>query len=188
MASIIKVNDIQNTSGANIINESSNTITIGASGDTITIPSGATISNNGTASGFGKIGQVVQTVGTGTTTTSSTSFTEFLSVDITPTSTSSKVLIQFSGGGSNGGSGYQAFFTIYRNDTTNLAAAGNPGFGKFYNPDNVGTFASITFLDSPNTTSSTQYSLYVRSASSSQSVKMGEDASNYTITAMEVLA
>ena len=54
-------------------------------------------------------------------------------------------------------------------------------------PDNVGTFASITFLDSPNTTSSTQYSLYVRSASSSQSVKMGEDASNYTITAIEVL-
>ena len=55
MASIIKVNDIQNTSGANIINESSNTITIGASGDTITIPSGATITNNGTASGFGGI-------------------------------------------------------------------------------------------------------------------------------------
>jgi hypothetical protein len=42
MASIIKVQDIQNTSGANIINESSNTITIGASGDTIQIASGAT--------------------------------------------------------------------------------------------------------------------------------------------------
>jgi len=53
MASIIKVNDIQNSSGDNIINESSNTITIGASGDTITIPSGATITNNGTATGFG---------------------------------------------------------------------------------------------------------------------------------------
>jgi len=53
MASIIKVNDIQNTSGANIINESSNTITIGASGDNIIIPSGATITNNGTATGFG---------------------------------------------------------------------------------------------------------------------------------------
>ena len=137
---------------------------------------------------LGKIGQVVQTVGTGTTTTTSTSFTEFLSIDITPTSTSSKVLIQFSGGGSNGGSGYQAFFTLYRNDTTNLAASGNSGFGKLYNPDNVGAFASITFLDSPNTNSSTQYSLYCRSASSSQSVKMGEDGSNYTITAMEVLA
>ena len=42
MASIIKVNDIQNTSGANIINESSNTITLGDSGDTIQVASGVT--------------------------------------------------------------------------------------------------------------------------------------------------
>ena len=43
MASIIKVDTIQDQSGNNIINENANTITIGASGDTITIPSGATI-------------------------------------------------------------------------------------------------------------------------------------------------
>ena len=42
MASILKVDTIQDQSGNNIINESSDTITIGASGDTITIPSGAT--------------------------------------------------------------------------------------------------------------------------------------------------
>jgi lipid A disaccharide synthetase len=41
---ILKVDTIQDQSGNNIINESSDTITIGASGDTITIPSGATIS------------------------------------------------------------------------------------------------------------------------------------------------
>ena len=35
MTSTIKVNNIQNQCGANIINESSNTITIGASGDTL---------------------------------------------------------------------------------------------------------------------------------------------------------
>ena len=44
MSSIIKVDTIQNQSGANIISESSNTITVGASGDTITVPSGATLS------------------------------------------------------------------------------------------------------------------------------------------------
>jgi hypothetical protein len=43
MTSILKVDTIQDTAGNNIINESSDTITIGASGDTITIPSGATI-------------------------------------------------------------------------------------------------------------------------------------------------
>jgi hypothetical protein len=53
MASILKVDTIQDQSGNNIINENADTITIGASGDTVTIPSGATISNLGTASGFG---------------------------------------------------------------------------------------------------------------------------------------
>jgi hypothetical protein len=43
MTSILKVDTIQDTAGNNIINESSDTITIGASGDTITIPSGATL-------------------------------------------------------------------------------------------------------------------------------------------------
>jgi len=53
MTAILKVDTIQDTAGNNIINENSNTITIGASGDTITIPAGATITNSGTATGFG---------------------------------------------------------------------------------------------------------------------------------------
>ena len=53
MTSILKADTIQDTDGNNIINENSNTITIGASGDTISIPSGATITNSGTATGFG---------------------------------------------------------------------------------------------------------------------------------------
>ena len=47
MASILKVDTIQDQSGNNIINENADTITIGASGDTITIPSGATFSAPG---------------------------------------------------------------------------------------------------------------------------------------------
>ena len=43
MASILKVDTIQDQSGNNIINESADTITIGASGDTIAIPTGATL-------------------------------------------------------------------------------------------------------------------------------------------------
>jgi len=56
MASIIKVDDVQDAAGNNIINEAGDVITIGASGDTITIPSGATITNSGTATGFGGLG------------------------------------------------------------------------------------------------------------------------------------
>jgi len=58
MSSIIKVDTVQDTDGNNIINENANTITIGASGDTITIPAGATITNNGTQTGFGRTGTV----------------------------------------------------------------------------------------------------------------------------------
>jgi len=66
MASIIKVDTIQDQDGNNIINENANTITIGASGDTITIPSGATLANNGTATGFASIAWQ-STIVTGTT-------------------------------------------------------------------------------------------------------------------------
>ena len=52
MTSTIKVNNIQNQCGQNIINESSNTITIGASGDTVTLGSGAS------QTGFGRTGTV----------------------------------------------------------------------------------------------------------------------------------
>ena len=45
MSSILKVDTIQDQSGNNIINENADTITIGASGDTITIPAGATLSS-----------------------------------------------------------------------------------------------------------------------------------------------
>ena len=52
MTSIIKVNNLQNQCGANIISESSNTITIGASGDTVVLAAGAS------QSGFGRSGSV----------------------------------------------------------------------------------------------------------------------------------
>ena len=52
MASTIKVDNIQNQCGANIIKEDSNTITLGASGDTVTLASGAS------QTGFGRTGTV----------------------------------------------------------------------------------------------------------------------------------
>ena len=52
MASTIKVNNIQNQCGANIANKCGSTITLGASGDTITLASGAS------QTGFGRTGTV----------------------------------------------------------------------------------------------------------------------------------
>ena len=64
MTSTIKVNNIQNQCGQNIINENSNTITIGASGDTIALAAGAS------QTGFGASGAV-----TWDTTVKTTGFT-----------------------------------------------------------------------------------------------------------------
>jgi hypothetical protein len=47
MTSILKVDTIQDTAGNNIINESGDTITIGASGDTVNVV--GTLQNNGSA-------------------------------------------------------------------------------------------------------------------------------------------
>ena len=52
MASTIKVNNIQNQCGANIVNKCSTTITLGASGDTIQLACGAS------QTGFGRTGTV----------------------------------------------------------------------------------------------------------------------------------
>jgi len=76
--------------------KSGTALEIGSSGDTITVPSGATIVNSGTATGFG--GGLVLQVVTGTTTTKVTNSTNVfadtgLTVNITPASSSNKVLI-----------------------------------------------------------------------------------------------
>jgi len=47
MSSILKVDEIQDTSGNNIINENANTVTIGKSGDTVNVV--GTLQNNGSA-------------------------------------------------------------------------------------------------------------------------------------------
>ena len=81
MTSILKVDELQDTSGNLIIKEDSNTITIGASGDTITIPSGATITNSGTATGFGggKVLQVIYAVTSTQVDLTSTTWTDVVS-------------------------------------------------------------------------------------------------------------
>jgi len=110
MTSIIKVDNIQNTSGDNIINESSGTITVGASGDTISIPSGATITNSGTATGFGggKVAQVVYQNFTSSFTTTSSSYADTgLTLAITPTASDSKLYIQvFANGVAHNGNSF----------------------------------------------------------------------------------
>ena len=107
---------------------------LGDSGDTFTVPSGATldiasgatITNSGSQSGFGKVLQVVQGVKTDTFSTQSATLVDItgLSVDITPSSTSSKVLVFVSVWASS--SYYVAHIGLFR-DSTEIAVAPTAG-------------------------------------------------------------
>ena len=174
MASILKVDTIQDTSGNNIINESSNTITIGASGDTIAIPSG------GKLTAPGHVLQVVSVVDDTDTSITTATYTDTgLSANITPISTSSKILVtvnhnvrlQRSTTNSYGGikllRGSTDIFNPNPND-------GNGPYGLGYISGETSAVLSVMhttqFLDSPSSTSQqtykTQGRVYIASSSS----------------------
>jgi len=93
MTAILKVDTIQDTSGNNIINENAGTVTIGKAGNTTNIV--GTLQNDGAALVTGKVLQVVSVAKTDTFSTTSTSFVDVtgLTLNITPSSTSSKILV-----------------------------------------------------------------------------------------------
>ena len=110
MASIIKVDDVQDAAGNNIIKEAADTITIGASGDTIALASGAS------QSGFGKVLQSVNVLSGALITATSNLFPEddtipqntegdeVMTLAITPVSATSKLHIFVNAFGSHSAS------------------------------------------------------------------------------------
>ena len=117
--------------------------------------------------GAGAVLQVVQMTSDTQDTTTSTSFVDtVLTLSITPSSTTSKVLIMASFTGGNNTSEAGARFTIKRT-STNLGNGTN-GFSNNndlcsgYHHNNV----CLTYLDSPSTTSATTYTIQQRADSS----------------------
>jgi hypothetical protein len=106
--------------------------------------------------------QVVQaTLSTQASTTSTSYVSTGLTATITPSSTSSEVLA-FVIGSVSATAGLDAFYTIFRGDTTtgtNLGAAN--GFANFYHTGSGGGTASaaIDYLDSPATASAQVYTV-----------------------------
>jgi len=110
--------------------------------------------------GGGKVLQVLTATDSTHRTTTSTSFvtaSNTLSVDITPSATSSKIFVQASfEAGTNSGS--RGFWTIYR-DSSNLGNAN----GMFSVNASNDVSGSMTFLDSPSSTSQLTYAVYMKS-------------------------
>jgi len=161
MSSEIKANKISPATGT--------AFTLGDSGDTFTVPSGVTLTNNGTASGFGggKVLQVVQaTKGDTASTTSRTAVTTGLEASITPSATSSKVLVTVVFGYTCEAD-VNSVFQLWRDSTAiHLAdAAGNrerASAASIYQASG-GTAnmygGTINALDTPSSTSSITYKL-----------------------------
>ena len=148
-------------------------LTIGSAGQSLKVNSSANGFEFGAVGGGGKVLQVLTNVTTSTTSTSSTSyiFTNAPTISITPSATSSKVLILGTMSLYNNRANYFSAGTIYR-DSTNLATSSGSGdmiHVRTQDADEVYGCVSIAFLDSPNTTSATTYKFGYRAESSSDS-------------------
>jgi hypothetical protein len=180
---------------------------------TLTLPDVAgTVLTSGSNADFpaGSVLQVVQTVKTDTFSTtaltSSPADVTNMSVAITPTNTSSKILVLVNGVG--GYQAYQVNFRLMRNSTpisigdaigsrprtsvTSGSYVGNASYEQYhYSP------FSICYLDSPSTTSSTTYKLQMGTYNASYTVYLNrnhgyQNTANYdattasSITVMEI--
>ena len=153
--------------------------------NTLTLPAetGTILTSN---TSTGKILQVVQTTKTDTfsTTTAIPSFTTVtgVSATITPSATSSKILVMVNGGFGNGSTNYAIAVNLLRDSTSiyqgdargsstrasAFAIAGGVGGCEQY---------AINYLDSPSTTSATTYALQAGTESGGTTVIGGSSAS-----------
>lgn len=136
--------------------------------------------------------QVVQSVygdGTATTSSSSTYADTGMSASITPSATSSKILIiahhgTAGKGAGNTGSGIQ--FKLLRGSTDLIVFEALGGYTGASGTNIVGG-CSTTYLDSPNTTSATTYKTQFRNVANAASVEFNS-GSKSTITLFEISA
>tara|TARA_S200002703_G_scaffold108064_1_gene93885 strand:+ start:1499 stop:2050 length:552 start_codon:yes stop_codon:yes gene_type:complete len=175
----------------NLEPQSGTSLTLGASGDTVSLTSGAK------TSGFGKIGQVVSTFKNDTFGTSSSSLVDItgFSASITPSTTSSKILIYVCGGVSSGTGGHNVLLSLLRG-STEIGQGTGGGTSNNFMMTNMAANSDVIlfghhFLDSPSTTSSTTYKMQMASTSGTAQLNRRADTSVRTmsssITLMEIL-
>ena len=168
-----------------LVLDGNGTMTVG-NGDITGLVAGALPS---TVIGAGAVLQVVQATSiTYGSTTSSTYQQSSLTVTITPTLATSKVLVQVQTQIGMAQSNWSDI-ALFRNNTTNLS--GSQAAAGIYAGPRSGTFDGhgvgvITFLDSPATTSATIYTMFWKSRNGSGQARVILDSMLSTITATEI--
>ena len=138
--------------------------------------------------GGGKVLQVVDVSTQGQQSTTSTSYVAVsgMTLNITPSSTSSKILLLHSANIQTD-SGFYGYFTIYRDSTDISESHANQGLSANYSSQGTQTVSiHHSKLDSPNTTSQITYTVRFRS-SNGTTVYYGEPTGTTTsLIAMEI--
>lgn len=149
---------------------------------------------NGTASGdaaaFGqlKVFQIVTATSTTQDSTTSSTFTNTsLTASITPSSASSRILIMMSGTLQDSSTATRLNVTIKRGSTNIMDSV--QGGTHFANNANVGLEVpvSLAFIDSPATTSSTAYTIAIKSSDNATTVRFNNQAALASIVLIEVV-
>ena len=174
-------------------------ITLGDSGDTFTVPSGATIVNSGTATGFGggNLGQVIQTTYATQETVTTADHDIMTMASITPASSSSRFLININlwlaaASNPNGG------MVLYR-DSTALLVHSNPhsSTDTFWSANESlnGLLSSAgmenfnwSYIDSPATASAIVYKLSANSITSMIYNRSGAGANDAASTSTMIVS
>jgi hypothetical protein len=165
-------------------------------------PTTVEIASGHTLHAPGHVLQVVSSTKTDTFSTSSSSFVDTgLSVAITPTSSTSKILVLVTIFGSQAVNANRSFLKLLRGSTgicVGDTASNRPGATSTFsaNHADIGSTASMNFLDSPSTTSATTYKVQVAVTAGSGSAFVNRTESDTdqsqmprfasTITAMEI--
>ena len=138
-------------------------------------------------------GSILQVVNAKTNTPAAETGSSFddisFSASITPTSTSSKILILGSLSMYHDSSNMQAAVTVFRGSVASGTNLGHSvyGFGASY----VSTGAhkndiGVNYLDSPSTTSATTYTVAIKNTGSSGNAYLSVNGETSTITLMEI--
>ena len=141
--------------------------------------------------GGGGIVQIKSVTKTGEFSSGSTSYVDITgcTVNITPTSSTSKIYVTLLGGqfGMYSGGSYYSLAKIVR-DSTDLVF-GIVSYRDGSGHGNDGGTCALSYLDSPNTTSQVTYKAQVKSSVSGRNVyPTGSNGEGLTITVMEVSA
>ena len=158
---------------------------------TLVLPdeAGTIITTAGVPASAMPAGSVLQVVSAGTTAVTSTSSTTYVATSITatitPTSSSNKIYIVFSGSFCTTAANTEVQVTVYRNGT-NLSAT---SLANLYTATHSGYLCvslPFQYLDSPATTSATTYTVYMKEAGVPGTVQTTGEVK--TITLMEIAA